>query len=330
MAIKVHVPLNVPAKTQEALANPAPPGNRHHQMTKIACALARQRFAEPAIQAQLRSMYSDDVTDGEIEKVVAWAFAQNLSPSTPPVRRRRRLRRNRQPGFCLSPVQQTEKFLQGFRCTAADLSSASPVQPPEDWTFASSLAISELYKPGEQVNIVKDFKEENDSNGEKKARPVGIGLTLERNEWLKKLKDSGTPKKDGGAWLRMNPVDGKGVADTNVTSFRFCLLESDSMPLELQLALYAKLRLPIAMLLFSGGKSVHAWVHVGAKDSPEYRAVVRRLLILLALFGLDDSNGNPSRLSRLPGAQRGIGAHGDGEQRLIYLNPNPESGRSIL
>jgi hypothetical protein len=68
---------------------------------------------------------------------------------------------------------------------------------------------------------------------------------------------------------------------------------------------------------------------VDARDAVEYRAIVARMLELLARFGIDGKNKNPSRLSRLPGARREIGAAGDGVQRLLYLNPNPGE-RGIL
>jgi len=85
----------------------------------------------------------------------------------------------------------------------------------------------------------------------------------------------------------------------------------------------------VAAVIGSGGRSVHAWVKVDARDADEYRATVAQMLALLARFGVDGKNKNPSRLSRLPGARREIGAAGDGVQRLLYLNPKPE-GRSIL
>lgn len=41
----------------------------------------------------------------------------------------------------------------------------------------------------------------------------------------------GTVREDVGAWVRFNPLDGKGVANANVTDFRYALVESDSMSL---------------------------------------------------------------------------------------------------
>jgi hypothetical protein len=158
---------------------------------------------------------------------------------------------------------------------------------------------------------------------------MGKGVTLERDALVSRFEQNGSDSSDAGGWLRMNPVDGQGIADANVTACRFALLDSDTLPPDLQLALFAKLPLPIAAILSSGGQSVHAWVKVDACDVAEYRQAVSQLLGLLAKFGVDRKNKNPSRLSRLPGACRVIGAVGDGVQRLLYLNPVPEQ-RSIL
>lgn len=35
---------------------------------------------------------------------------------------------------------------------------------------------------------------------------------------------------EAGAWIRFNPLDGKGVKNENVTDFRYALVESDSIP----------------------------------------------------------------------------------------------------
>jgi hypothetical protein len=48
------------------------------------------------------------------------------------------------------------------------------------------------------------------------------------------------------------------------------------------------------------------------------------------LIGIDPRNKNPSRLSRLPGARREIGAVDCGKQRVLYLNPATTEGRRIL
>ena len=195
--------------------------------------------------------------------------------------------------------------------------------------FDGAVLARALSASGERINFVTEFAEHADKSGEVKARPVGKGITLERDALVSRFEQSGSDTSKAGGWLRMNPLNGQGIADGNVTACRFALLESDTLPMELQLSLFARLPLPVAAILSSGGRSVHAWVKLDARDVAEYRAGVSRLLGLLAKFGVDGKNKNPSRLSRLPGAVRVIGAAGDGVQRLLYLHPQPEE-RSIL
>ena len=229
----------------------------------------------------------------------------------------------------VDPVVATERCLKGFRCGEADLCHVSPVALEGEARFDGAVLVRSLYAPGEKVNFVTEFVEYTEKSGEVKARPMGKGITLERDALVARFEQNGSDTGQAGGWLRMNPVDGQGISDANVTAYRFALLESDTLPMELQLALFAKLPLPIAAILSSGGRSLHAWVKVDAGDAAEYRAVVPRLLGLLAKFGVDGKNRNPSRLSRLPGARRVIGAVGDGLQRLLYVNPHPEQ-RSLL
>lgn len=112
--------------------------------------------------------------------------------------------------------------------------------------------------------------------------------------------------REAGAWIRFNPVDGEGVKNENITRFSFALVESDSIPVSEQYALYRKLELPIAALVHSGGKSLHAIVHIDAVSYDEYRKRVDFLYDFLKKNGvpIDRQNRNPSRLSRMPGVTR--------------------------
>lgn len=116
----------------------------------------------------------------------------------------------------------------------------------------------------------------------------------------------GTFNKEMGAWIRFNPIDGKGVKNDNVTAFRYMLLESDNMSLGKQKAILEQLELPIAAMVFSGGKSIHAIVKVDAYSYEEYRKRVDFIYSIAQKNGFkpDKKNRNPSRLSRMPGAMR--------------------------
>lgn len=80
-----------------------------------------------------------------------------------------------------------------------------------------------------------------------------------------------------GAWIRFNPLDGKGVKNDNVSDYRYALVESDVVELEKQNAIIRELELPIACLVYSGGKSLHAIVKIEATDYTEYRKRVEYL-----------------------------------------------------
>jgi RecA-family ATPase len=129
---------------------------------------------------------------------------------------------------------------------------------------------------------------------ELKKHPDDIGAVI--GDW----------KDECGAWIRFNPVDGHGVKNENITRFTYALIESDDMPIPDQDALYRRLELPIACLVHSGSKSLHAIVKVDAPNYQEYRKRVEYLYGFLAKhdFRVDTANRNPSRLSRLPGVTR--------------------------
>ena len=128
---------------------------------------------------------------------------------------------------------------------------------------------------------------------------------------LKKYKNDigaalGDYNESIGAWIRFNPLDGKGVKDSNVTNFRYALVESDDITIESQNAMIRELELPVACLVFSGEKSLHAIVKIDAQNYDEYRQRVNYLYDICKQngFKIDSQNRNASRLSRLPGAMR--------------------------
>ena len=110
-----------------------------------------------------------------------------------------------------------------------------------------------------------------------------------------------------GAWIRFNPLDGQGVKNANVTEWRYALVECDDVPKEKQLPLYKSLNLPIACVVDSGNKSVHAIVHIDAGSEIEYKRRVNFLYDKIQEKGIkiDTQNKNASRLSRMPGVMRG-------------------------
>jgi len=150
-------------------------------------------------------------------------------------------------------------------------------------------------------------------NDEGRGIPAGQGLVLSREEWLKKLNArDGDPNRlwsssdNPGAYIRVNPMKVGGSKDDDVTAYRHALLEFDSgASLGEQYALIQQSELPCTAIVYSGGKSIHAWVRVDAKDRLEYAERVKRLLDYFEQYRPDTKNKNPSRFARLPGMKRG-------------------------
>lgn len=109
-------------------------------------------------------------------------------------------------------------------------------------------------------------------------------------------------------------------ADDCVAAFRFAVVEFDMLPRPAQLAFFRGIGMPISALIDSGGKSIHAWVRLDARDRAEWETVVEQRLFdgLLRPLGVDTACRNESRLSRLPGVGR---AGKRALQRLLFLCP---------
>ena len=169
------------------------------------------------------------------------------------------------------------------------------------------LYLQTLFAPEDYVGYVTNDAWQNDDGKWVPAKGVYTRTAGELIESLRRHSDDlgatvGDWKPEAGAWIRFNALDGNGVKNENVTKFRFALVESDAMSIAEQIAMYRKLELPVAALVSSAGKSVHAIVRVDASDVREYRKRVDFLYDFLANHGVkvDTQNRNPSRLSRMP------------------------------
>ncbi len=204
---------------------------------------------------------------------------------------------------------------------------AREVVEPEEWNPVSQLVkyLETLFEASENVGYVTEC-------WEKEGRYLPTKGCWDRTageliQQLNKYKDDihsvvGDYKPEAGAWIRFNPLDGKGVKNENVTEFRYALVESDNMEIEQQHAIIRELELPVACLVHSGGKSIHAIVKIEAGSYEEYRKRVDYLYDICKKNGLkiDSQNRNPSRLSRMPGIMRN--GH---KQFLVDTNIGKES-----
>lgn len=201
-------------------------------------------------------------------------------------------------------------------------SPPEPREPGRKGTEDLILYLRTLFQPEDHVGYVTNDAWRTEEGKWVPSRGVYYRTAEELIASLRRYPDDlgatiGDWKPEAGAWIRFNALDGEGVRNENVTSFKYALVESDSMPAEEQIAMYRKLELPIAAMVYSGHKSVHAIVRVDAGDLEEYRQRVSFLYDFLSSRGVkvDTQNRNPSRLSRMPGVTRN-----GKEQKLLGVN----------
>ncbi|MBL3715596.1 AAA family ATPase [Lactococcus garvieae] len=190
------------------------------------------------------------------------------------------------------------------------------IREPAHWNPIQELKtyIQTLFKNDDYIGYVVDSWLRDDGKYSVSGKGNYTRTAEEMLNQLEKFKNErdlgfivGDSNPEAGAWIRFNPLDGKGVKNENVTEFKYALVESDNLSIDKQHAIMRELELPIAALVYSGGKSVHAIVKINAKDKNEYRERVEYLYKICNKNGLqvDSQNKNPSRLSRMPGVIRG-------------------------
>ena len=187
----------------------------------------------------------------------------------------------------------------------------SEIHIPEQWnpTEQISTYLETLFEPDENVGYVTESWEHDG-----KFLPSKGCYDRTAGQLIKELYQCkgdigsviGDYNSEVGAWIRFNPLDGKGVKNENVTEFRYALVESDTMDISAQKAIITELELPVAALVYSGKKSLHAIVKIDASTYEEYKKRVDYLYNVCNKNGLklDIQNRNPSRLSRMPGVMR--------------------------
>lgn len=187
----------------------------------------------------------------------------------------------------------------------------SEIHIPEQWNPTEQIItyLETLFEPDENVGYVTESWEHDG-----KFLPSKGCYDRTAGQLIKELYQCkgdigsvlGDYNSEVGAWIRFNPLDGKGVKNENVTEFRYALVESDTMDISAQKAIITELELPVAALVYSGQKSLHAIVKIDASTYEEYKKRVDYLYNVCNKNGLklDIQNRNPSRLSRMPGIMR--------------------------
>lgn len=295
----VAVPL--PMRTLEYLEHGAPEGRRNADLFDAACQLrdAGQSCTEAEARLLARAL-ADGLGDAEARQTIRSAF--NGAAREP-----------------LGTMQEGQPPSQKPRHGTG---------PPEPVEGGFSKLLATCFRPDEQVAIATGAENE---NGETKPRK---GTTMTATEWLERASKKGgidrvfTTKL--GLYFRINPMTKGGSKDAEVTAYRHTLVEFDRdkdghpIPKAEQFRRITESGLPVAALIDSGNKSLHAIVRVDARNADEYK---RRVDVVWKHFDgmdLDQQNRNPSRLSRCPDGRRTV----DGEirrQSLLATNLGAKS-----
>lgn len=203
---------------------------------------------------------------------------------------------------------------ENYTVTSAEDTQELPIDEPKEWNPAAEIRryLETLFEMSDIVGYVTEvWKDESDGG---KYKPKAGSYDRTAGQLLQELARYngdiesvfGTINEECGAWIRFNPLNGEGVKNDCVADYKYALVESDSIPVAQQNGIIHDLKLPIAALVFTGGKSLHAIVRVEAGSFKEYRERVEFLYKICDKNGLhvDRNCRNPSRLSRMPGVMR--------------------------
>jgi RecA-family ATPase len=212
-------------------------------------------------------------------------------------------------------VTQSGKF-------KVNLGNLAPV--PEVERITTETLLLSAFKPDEVVCITNDAGQDEDG----RWFPASKGTFQTVRWWLDRYFGPNPDDRDlfrakpQGAYIRINPLKPEDYSgrDDSVAIFRHVLVEFDTRPKEEQYAIFKQSNLPIAAVIDSGGKSLHAWVRVDAKDFDEWKVRRQQVFDYLADYEPDEMTKNPSRWSRLGGVFRG-----ENEQRIVALSIGTES-----
>ena len=219
--------------------------------------------------------------------------------------------------------------------TSKSSATILPKLPNQRPVFQIVDFLESCFDPCDYVNILsKNFRDEDG-----RYKPSGAGITsISAGEYCDMLRDNaddpewfenvfGSYDHRCGVWVRINPVEpestgGRGISDKNIISYDNALIECDTLPLDQQMAMIEKLKIPYRAITYSGGKSYHVIVPINGRSIADYKEKVTWLHNYCTSngFPIDTQNKNPSRLSRLPGCER------NGKmQALIKTDRNPMS-----
>lgn len=254
------------------------------------------------------------------------------------------------PSYVVPKRKQKVEYDEGALMRAQEKS----LQITPAWLRARSMYDPKLLQPGQMIDLL--YRPEDKVMIFTAMRSRGDFLRW-RGQWWKLAKEPGFDpitvetiperSKEGMIWL-IQPVDGqwhpkyvvKGSDDppemsrrlkVSLVRYPYMLLESDQAPAGLWLNVMVRLKIPIVMLVQSGGRSIHALVRIDTDDEESWKVCVGVVRDRMARIGCDSvALENPCVNVRCPntwregktsGGQFVPFAQGPARQRLLYFNP---------
>ena len=209
----------------------------------------------------------------------------------------------------------------------------SPIVPDAQ---SPTSVLGHIYEEGEKI-FVTDTLDRKEPSELVTIAPVMHYPKLERF----------AQNNEAGVWFLPNPVSGQWTKSDSgalslrcanaVTSFRYCVIESDEVSVDKWLNFICHCDLPVVAIYKSGGKSIHAIIKVNAQSREEWEYNVsadkevnpKSLKSIFVPLGADAAMFHLQQPCRLPQCWR-HGIDKDGKpyrrlQQLLYLNPNPDN-----
>jgi hypothetical protein len=305
-----------------ALSNISTRGNGLHRSLFLpAIKGVKLGLSQDQIVSDITSHVHCNLQKNEVENTVRSAFQKTqpvingASGWSPAPRHRKRY------GIKELTMGEAEAWSYKFinakpKVTADDLACLSPICPKE---ISPADFIEALFQPDEHLCIGDEYTTKTAPVTEHAER-LRRGFTAPQI-WVTPFNGQYAIGPSGKPSQRLKDL---------ITARRFCSIEFDdeeSWPLQKQAAFWygiiLKQALPVAALIYSGGKSIHAWIHIAARNADDWeRLVVVQLFDkdggIFAKLGADTAAKQPMHGSRLPGHQR---VETGRTQNILYFNP---------
>ena len=315
----------------EALSSISARGNGLHRSLLLpAIKGVKLGLSQDQIVSDITSHAHGKLQRNEVENTVQSAFQKtqpimNRAPDWSPPRRRKKR-------YEIKELSQSEAGAWSYQfinanpdVTRDDLARLSPTCPKQT---SPADFIEFLFNADEHLCIGNRFNTATATTAQHAER-LRRGFTAPQI-WVTPFSGQCADGPSGKPSQRLKSL---------ITARRFCSIEFDDVeqwPLNKQAAFWhgiiLKKALPVAALIYSGGKSIHAWLHIAARDEDEWEKLVSVQLFdehggIFSKLGADAAAKQPMHGSRLPGHQR---AETGRTQNLLYLNPEVVSMSNLL